>query len=253
EPGRQHQIASIRQILMVGPVLIHDRQSLDAALRRPALRDVHYPTVEIAVLACDPLADRVGDDMRHPPPVRGLGEIGEPRHLLLGKNVPQTKFRLQTTIRLSFHGPAHECLSIDRAPIGEARARLLDRLRLLNEGAPRDRTEQTGSFEIGADHVGDVASDVARPDIAAGERSDRDRYRLYLSARDVDPQLRSGSLDPERADQKQSQGDTTAEPAGDGGKAEPAHQLTKSLGSNVKVMSCHSENLSFGTLRGLHL
>ena len=177
---------------MVGAVLIHDREPLDPIGRRTALRDVDDAGIEIAGLAGDALIDRIGDLVRHPAPVVGGGGEAQPPHLRAGEHVPQAKLDDQVVAVLGGHDFAgHQRLGVDLAPVGEAReiAQLLGRL---DEGAPVDRPEQTGALEIGADHVGDVATARRRLGGSAVEFADRDRQRLDHPLGDVELELRLG-------------------------------------------------------------
>ena len=51
------------------------RQPLDAPLLRPGLVDEHDAGVEIALLAGEPLVDRVGNDVGDAPPIVGRGGV----------------------------------------------------------------------------------------------------------------------------------------------------------------------------------
>src|SRR3546814_4539903 len=50
EARRQHEEAAIGEEAMVGAILVHDRQPLDAAVGRTALGDIDDAGVEITVL-----------------------------------------------------------------------------------------------------------------------------------------------------------------------------------------------------------
>ena len=71
EARGQDQVGAVGQELVIGAVLIHDREPLHPVGRRAAFGDIDDPGVEIAGLAGDPLIDRIGDLVRHPPPVVG--------------------------------------------------------------------------------------------------------------------------------------------------------------------------------------
>jgi len=77
---------------MVLSVLVHDREALDAPVRRTGLRDVNDAGIEIAIFAGDPLVDGVGDDVGNLSPVVLHGDVREAHHLLLRKYVPQPEF-----------------------------------------------------------------------------------------------------------------------------------------------------------------
>ena len=59
---------------MVGAVLVHDRQPLDAVFLRAGLVDIDDTGVEIAFFARQALVDRVGDDVGDAAPVGLVGE-----------------------------------------------------------------------------------------------------------------------------------------------------------------------------------
>ena len=65
------------------------REPLDAALLRAGLVDEDDAGVEIALLAGQPLVDRIGDDVRDAAPVVRRGEVLLAGELLAGEHVPQ--------------------------------------------------------------------------------------------------------------------------------------------------------------------
>ena len=169
---------------MVGAVLVHDRQPLDPVGARPGLGDIDDLGVEVAVLARDPLVDRIGDLMRHAPPVVGHGLEPQAAHLHAGEHVPQAELDIEQAIPFA-DAAGDQRLGIDQPPIGKARqgAQLLGRL---DEGAPVDRPEQAGALEIGADHVGDLTAALLGDRGVASELADRDRQRLQHTFGDVE-------------------------------------------------------------------
>ena len=70
------------------------------ALLRSRFRDKHYAGIEVPVFAGNSFIDRVGHDMGDPPPIPGQGEIAQPHHLLLGKNIPQAELDPKAPIGL---------------------------------------------------------------------------------------------------------------------------------------------------------
>jgi hypothetical protein len=173
-------------LVRVGAVLIHNRHPLDPVGRRPALGDVDDPAVEVADLAGDPLVGRIGDLVRHAPPVLGRGRQPQPAHLDPGEHVPQPELDRQIAALLAaFDRAGDERLGIDLAPVGELRQAAQLRGRL-DEGASVDRPEQPRALEVGADHVGDLAAALLRRGRRAVELADRDRQRLDDALRDVE-------------------------------------------------------------------
>ena len=150
EARRQHQRAAVGQVAVIGAVLVHDRQALDAPVRRAALGDVDDARVEIAVLAGDALVDRVGDDVRDAPPVlrrRGVAQAGQ---LLLGEHVPQAELDLEPAVGLRLDGAGDQRLRVDqRASRRSAAARASPRS-LSMKACGIERLEQAGALEIGA-------------------------------------------------------------------------------------------------------
>src|SRR5260370_20533303 len=141
----------------------------------------------MAVLAGNPLVDLVGDDMRDAAPVlsrRGVGEAGE---LLLGEHVPQPKFDPELSVALLLHRAGDQRLSVDLAPIAEARP--LAGRDVLDEAARIERPEQPGTLQIGRDDLRDIVSDTPGA-AAAGERRDRYRHRLAPAPRAVHARAR---------------------------------------------------------------
>ena len=121
EPRRQHQVVAARQIAHVGAVLVHDGEPLDAAVLRTGLVDEHHAAVEIALLAGQPLVDRVGDDVGDAAPVVGGGEVLLAGELLGLEHVPQPEFGLEPAVGLARDAAGHQRLRVDGAPVGKAR------------------------------------------------------------------------------------------------------------------------------------
>ncbi len=161
--------------------------------------------VEIALLAGQPLVDRIRNDVRDAPPVVRRGEVLLAGLLLAGEHVPQTELGLEPPVALPGDAAGHQRLGVDGAPVGEARHRV-DVDDLFDEGGRIDRREQPAALEVGGDDLGDVARhlDVAlRP---ADEIRHRDRHRLDIALRDVDAQNRE-----RRAARRHQRGGTGAE------------------------------------------
>ena len=90
EARGQHEIVAAGQLAHVGAVLVHDGEALDALVLRPGLVDEDDAGVEIALLAGEPLIDRVGDDVARraansPASVKNCSPV----ELLAGEHVPQ--------------------------------------------------------------------------------------------------------------------------------------------------------------------
>src|SRR5260370_40233511 len=145
---------------MVGAVLVHDGEPLDALLRRPGFGDIDDPRIEIAVLAGDPLVDLVGDDMGDAAPVLPGRRVGEAGELLLGEYVPQPELDPEFSVALLLHRAGDQRLGVDLAPIAEARA--FARRDVLDEAARIERPEQAGTLQIGRNDLRDVVSDTPR-------------------------------------------------------------------------------------------
>ncbi len=94
---------------------------LTRLLLGPGLVDEDDAGVEIALLAGEPLIDRVGDDVGDAAPVVGLGEELLAGELLAGEHVPQPELDLEAAVGLARDAPDHERLRVDHAPILEAR------------------------------------------------------------------------------------------------------------------------------------
>ena len=174
---------------MIGPVLIHDGEPLDAALGRAAFGDINHPRVEIAFLTGNPFVDRIGDDVRDTPPVSGFGLGPKTDQLLAREHIPQAKIHPKLAIGPDFRTANHKRLGIDLTP-GRKLREQAKRLPCLDKGALIDRTKQAGAFEIGGDDTGDVTAMTFRLRAAAKQRRHRNRQRLDLAADDIDAQLR---------------------------------------------------------------
>jgi hypothetical protein len=67
------------------------------------LVDEHYASIEIALLPREALVNLIGDDVRDPPPILGLGEILLTGQLLAGGDIPKAEFGLQAPVCLAGH------------------------------------------------------------------------------------------------------------------------------------------------------
>ena len=121
EARRQHEILATRQIFHVRAVLIHDGEPLDAPLLRPGLVDERDARVEIALLAGEPLVDRVRNDVSDAAPVVRRREILLAGELIAGEHIPQPEFDLEPPIGLARHAARDERLRVDCAPVRKAR------------------------------------------------------------------------------------------------------------------------------------
>ena len=136
---------------------------LTRSVARAALGDIDDAGVEIALLAGDPLVDRVGDLVRDAAPVvarwwRSAGRASGCR---------RTRPRAGT--RPASPPPASPPATV---PVTSAwaliwrqsakRGRPRSSLGRLDEGAAVDRAEQPRALEVGADHVGDLAAALLR-------------------------------------------------------------------------------------------
>ena len=184
EARRQRDGAAVGDVAVVGAVLVHDGDALDARVERAGLGDIGDAGVEVALLAGHALVDRVGDDVGEPPPVGGLAGEGEPGRLLADHDVPQAEVDLDVAAGL-LDLADHDAGRADAAPVGEARRGVGVDV-LLDEGAGRDRAEQAGVLQVVADHAGDVGADAI-----AGEIDDGDRHRLEARPGHVDGELRA--------------------------------------------------------------
>ena len=148
EPRRQHQVVAVGQVAQVGAVLVHDRQPLDAVVLRAALGDEDDAGVEIALLAGQPLVDRVGDDVGDAAPVLAVGEELLADQLLAGERVPQPEFGPQPAVGLrASTRPVTSAWALIDLPVLEAR-RDVGIGDLLDEGAPC-RSARTGPSASG--------------------------------------------------------------------------------------------------------
>jgi hypothetical protein len=86
-----------------------------------ALGDEHHAGVEIALLAGQPLIDRVADLVGHAPPVLGgRGEL-QAQQLLLAEGVPQAEVDAQHAVGADRDLAVDQGLGPGRLPVGEAR------------------------------------------------------------------------------------------------------------------------------------
>ena len=103
----------------------------------PGLVDEHDAGVEIALLAGDPLIDRVGDDVADAPRILGPGEELLAGELLAGEHVPQPELGLEPAVARA-DAADHQRLRVDHPPILEAR-HAIGADALLDEGRLVDR------------------------------------------------------------------------------------------------------------------
>ena len=125
----------------------------------PGLVDEHDAAVEIALLAGEPLVDRVGDDVGDAAPIVGRGEILLAGELLAGEHVPQPELGVQPPVALPRDAAGDERLRIDGAPVGEARHRV-DAGDRFDEGGGIDRREQAAALQVRGDDLRDAARGV---------------------------------------------------------------------------------------------
>ena len=126
----------------------------------PDFVDEHDARVEIALLAGDPLIDRVGDDMADAPRVLGPGEELLAGELLAGEHVPQPELGLEPAVG-GADAADDQRLRVDHPPIVEAR-HAVGADALLDEGRLVDRHEQSRGAQIARHHVGDLARGLRR-------------------------------------------------------------------------------------------
>ena len=127
EARRQHDGRCRRsEIAHVGAVLVHDRQPLLALVLRAGFVDEDDARVEIALLAGQPLIDRVGDDVGDAAPVRRVGEELLADQLLAGEGVPQAELGAQPAVGFLRDAAGDQRLRVDDLPVLEARARRPD-------------------------------------------------------------------------------------------------------------------------------
>jgi hypothetical protein len=89
-----------------------------------AFGDKHHAAVEIALLAGQPLIDRIRDDMGDAAPVLRPGEELLAGKLLRCKRVPKPELGAQPAIGFPNHAAGHQRLRIDHPPVLEPRARV---------------------------------------------------------------------------------------------------------------------------------
>ena len=163
EARRQRDRPAVGEIADIGAVLVHDGEPLLALVLRAGLVDEDDARVEIALLAGQPLVDRVGDDVGDAARVGLVGEELLADQLLAGKGVPQPELGAQAAVGLLADAAGDQRLRVDHLPVFEARrgVRVGD---LLDEGALVDRREQTGALQVGGDDRRDLGADaIAAP------------------------------------------------------------------------------------------
>ena len=141
--------------------------------------------VEVALLAGQPLVDRVGDDVAEATPVVGRGRELLAVELLAGEHVPQANVGAEPAVRLPVDASDHERLRVDRAPVGKARHRV-EVGDFLDIGGGIDRREQARALQVGGDDLRHAAGDRRIGEADADEIRHRDRQRLHVALRDVE-------------------------------------------------------------------
>src|SRR5262249_32478925 len=147
-----------REIAHIGAILIHHRQTLNAALSRAALIDEYHAAIEVTFFTGQTLIDLVGNDVRHATPGFRRGEILLAGELLRGRDVPQPKLCLEAAVALSRRAAGDQRLRIDLAPARKLR-RHIDIADALDISRLIDRGEQTAALEIVGDHLRDAGAD----------------------------------------------------------------------------------------------
>ena len=175
EARGHHQLVAFADIAQIGPVLIHDGQTLDALVLAALLVDKHDAGIEEALFTGQARIDRIGDHMGDTTPIVGVGEILLAGQLLARKSVPQPEFGFQPARRITRHPPGYQSLRIDDLPRVEF-GRHIGAGIFLDERGFVDRQENAGPLEIIGDHCRDL-----RAEIGADEIADRNRQRLEIA------------------------------------------------------------------------
>jgi hypothetical protein len=85
-------------------------------------------------------------------PIVGRGEVLLAGELLAGEHVPQPELGLQPAVGLTGHSAGDQRLRVDGLPVGKARHRV-DIRNPLDEGRRIDRGKQSGTLQVGGDHL----------------------------------------------------------------------------------------------------
>jgi len=113
----------VAQLAVVGAVLVHDGEPLDAAFERTGFRDIDDLRVEISVFAGQLLVDDIRDHVRDLANalclrgefVRNSGQLG------LLEDVPQAKVSPEPAVGLHAERTGDQRLGVEHLPVGEAR------------------------------------------------------------------------------------------------------------------------------------
>ena len=155
----------------------------------PDFVDEHDARVEIALLAGQPLVDRIRDDVADAPPIvrRRWNIAGRPAAGRQTHPTSRNSARSRPSPWRATRPVTRACALMARQ--SGKRGTCVGIGDLLDERRRIDRREQARALEI----VGDDAGDIA-PDLAVGGAADkirqRDRQRLDVALRDVDAQNR---------------------------------------------------------------
>ena len=186
EARREHEVFAAREIAHVGAVLIHECEPLDAAVLRPGLVDEHHAAVEIALLAGEPLVDRVRDDVSDAAPVVRRGVV----LLAVAAAGRRTRPRAETAAfsrpSVWVRRPVTSACALICAPVGKARDGV-DGGDPLQVGGLIDRREQSGTLQVRRDDLRHVARGGRDRAVATPTKvRQRDRHRLHVALGDVE-------------------------------------------------------------------
>lgn len=107
---------------MVGAVLVHDREPLDALGLTAGFRNIDDTAVEISAFAGQTRIDRIGAFVRGAAPEGGLGREALSRQNLFREDIVEVATHCDRPVAVHLHEAGDKRLRRHRAPVREARA-----------------------------------------------------------------------------------------------------------------------------------
>ncbi len=152
ESRGKHDGARFGQILQVGPIVVHHRQTLLAVVLRPGFGNKDHTAVEIAALAGDPAVNRIGHLMRHAAPaIDGAAELqtalpAAVEQFLAREDVIDAELYVDA-VAADIDRPGDQRLRVDRLPVGifHRRVKIADGRDI---GAGRDFAEKARAGQV---------------------------------------------------------------------------------------------------------
>ena len=119
ETGGQHKVETTGQITVVMPILIHDRQTFDAAGLRSGLRDIDNLRIKVTRITGEFLINKISNLVGQLAQTIGAGIARARGYVALRDHIPQHKFNLQFTVGINLGRADKQPFCAKRRPVGK--------------------------------------------------------------------------------------------------------------------------------------